>query len=801
MAQNTSTLSLGARLRFPRLHKRDQKSSDETPKVIIRTSVRFTLHRCAVHVIPISFTAVILFLNLRGYYIGTSFASLIESQTINLLLLQVAAKAQELLIVASLATIIFHIARHELLFGDGLPLGLIGSGILFSNFGYFFSKEFFGSLSYTGNKWRKIRFLIVLVIAGIIAALAGPATAVLLVPQSQEWTAGSTPFYMPGHYEDFFPSTLDANATGNETFCTGSGSMNIGICPSAGFKSLWEHFGQIDYSNFRTGASARNYAKFLSGSSYYWPIDSPLSMIPRVYALGQPRSIDGTAQHDTFLVQPHAATTVMLQKITTDWWEALLSVTNRPADAIDDREARADVRSPLTSTRCASPRNLTFSDTEVEFPTLLGPGIWSVESNMTVESLGQNASDHLRYRWVQLPSDTYGPASIGAVFESPWTADNSSRVVIGCTLQATWVNTTVFTDEYSFWSGWYTWDIKFGNAYPPWTTPVPGQPTSPTNGRITVTESWLDMLTPPTPSEGPGHYSWNPSTIESILMNAGFGEASNLGNISDTVFNWSSSVDDGLSRARFLETIICSVFEDGLSRAGSFRIFNTSGPAAKWSLASYNREPNFDQRIVRGQSSLVKPNATSRGVTEIEIKMRITGFAYQASLAQYLAMTVLLGHMILALSHTVWVTWRRKTSDSWDSMSKIITLAQNSSPSFHALNNTSAGIDRAKTYSRKAKIRTTESSGIYGGDHVELVFNECPTQDETVERASDDIPLNQPQHYSTWPVVHPKNISMGFGTNGSKTSLTELVRASANTEGLSTALFANDIVKVGKKYG
>jgi hypothetical protein len=145
-------------------------------------------------------------MNLKGYYIGEQFASLIRSETINLALLQTAAKAQELLIVASLATIILHITREELLYGSGLAIGLVGPGLAFSQIGYsFLSKEFLGSLHYRGVVLRKARFLLCLVVSGIIAALTGPACAVLLVPEYRQWPAGGTPFYLNGAQDDFWP--------------------------------------------------------------------------------------------------------------------------------------------------------------------------------------------------------------------------------------------------------------------------------------------------------------------------------------------------------------------------------------------------------------------------------------------------------------------------------------------------------------------------------------------------------------------------------------------------------------------
>lgn len=39
---------------------------------------------------------------------------------------------QELLAIASMTTTVFEIIRHQLLHGDGLPLGLVSSGFTFS---------------------------------------------------------------------------------------------------------------------------------------------------------------------------------------------------------------------------------------------------------------------------------------------------------------------------------------------------------------------------------------------------------------------------------------------------------------------------------------------------------------------------------------------------------------------------------------------------------------------------------------------------------------------------------------------
>ncbi len=67
---------------------------------------------------------------------------------VNLALLQIAAKTQELLIVASTSIIVFDIIIVELLLASGVPLGLIRSGFSFKEIGWVFFPGFWCSMEY-----------------------------------------------------------------------------------------------------------------------------------------------------------------------------------------------------------------------------------------------------------------------------------------------------------------------------------------------------------------------------------------------------------------------------------------------------------------------------------------------------------------------------------------------------------------------------------------------------------------------------------------------------------------------------
>ena len=648
---------------------------------------------------------------------------------------QIASKVHEILIVASLSVIIFHAVRHELLHGDGLPLGLLGSGFNFGSFDFFFSKEFRGGLLNAvkpGHRLRKTCFVILLCVAGFIAALAGPSSATLIVPTSQTWQAGGTHFYLNGSAADFWPSDVSSDASNLQPFCSGSNATELGVCPAGGYLSVLEHWSRVNYSNFYD-YDVPAYAKKLSGSRFYWPIHSPGSPIPPRYALGNARiATDFSPGSATFFVQPHAAATTLMQRIANMWWSALqvhMKVSDRQ---VDDRKIKGDVNSAITTIRCAEPRDLAASEKNVHFPTMSGRFDYADDEEFVVDTLNASTVDHIRFQWVHLP-ESFGAISIGAVFESPWSADTKSRVVLGCSAQAGWVPTSLYTDEYSFWTGWYPWSIQWGGRTPSWAVNPGNGAQSPTNGRVSFDDNWLHLLSPAAPITQAQQLEWNPSTIESII-----GATNLAGGLSspDGVSSASAWVQDGqsgISRTVLLESIISSVIADGLSRSGAYRIFQIEGPASTWPLAMFTPLPDFEKRIINGHDALQAPTPSSGDVTTSRIKMEITGFALKRSLESALSMVVLLAHIMLAVSHIIFVAVKRQSSNSWDSISELIALSQNSRPACAALCHTSAGISKRGTFGSVAKIRARATIEHSEHDHVELVFDDSNGQPDDIE--------------------------------------------------------------------
>lgn len=90
---------------------------------------------------------------------------------------------QELLAIASMTTIVFEIIGHQLLHGDGLPLGLVSSGFTFSRFDFFCSRATWIWLWSASAKGQRALVVISIIIIALLALVIGPASAVLMLPR------------------------------------------------------------------------------------------------------------------------------------------------------------------------------------------------------------------------------------------------------------------------------------------------------------------------------------------------------------------------------------------------------------------------------------------------------------------------------------------------------------------------------------------------------------------------------------------------------------------------------------------
>ncbi|KAL8655652.1 MAG: hypothetical protein Q9210_000762 [Variospora velana] len=310
---------------------------------------------------------------------------------------------------------------------------------------------------------------------------------------------------------------------------------------------------------------------------------------------------------------------------------------------------------PMTSVKCSAARNMSAADKVISFP-ILGSSESFEKTILNSQDFDSKPSQHLQFRWVSLPEQGRS-FSTGAIFQSPWTSNNQSRIVVGCAVQAQWIPAEIHSDGYSFWQGWYPKELKWADAYPYSGQPMFNGSTAPDDMKAIATDvGWLNMLTPPIGQGQPGYQDWAPTTIEGVLA---------YSHILDGIFD-----SDGRSpidvwrfeeqlRSHLLISIIGSVFNDGLARVGIEDAFDQEGAPSNWK-----------------STAPTTTNTTTGNTTELKVKFTIGGLSYRLTIVQKLAAAVLLLHVLIALVHSVWlILWTGESSGCWDSVTELVVLA------------------------------------------------------------------------------------------------------------------------------
>ena len=417
--------------------------------------------------------------------------------------------------------------------------------------------------------------------------------------------------------------------------------------------------------------------------------------------------IEGGAT-DSFLLQPHAASIMFQEKLTIDWWRAI----HNEAHNIPRNQARyryykdlgrtIEGQIPSVGVTCAVAQEVpTDKIVEIEFPTLPFKDRISKRTTTKVPKYDLKALP-IRFAWTPLDAASYPNITTGATIAYP---GNDSALVVGCSVAAAWLEAEVIhrLPNYKFETG----HVHYAS-----------------NRDISVEESWLDVLTPVVNATGlTGDVVV--STIESIIWQAGLERNAPLTDVASATMAWNTNIfPGGGTQTTLLESIIASVFADGLSRTGSHKAYADTGlPREKWSLWSYNLADNYYSTLLEGGRALQPP--AGEDSTELRVNMTIKGYSYMAfGLSHSLSMAVMLFHLIIALAHTIFCVYRGTSSGCWDTIAELLTLAQNSQPFPVPLRNTAAGIKRGGTFSKKARIRTVGLEAGFQREHVELVYED-----------------------------------------------------------------------------
>jgi hypothetical protein len=183
------------------------------PKQAMRKNQFLAAVTTATHIIPTAAVAGLIWLNIRGYYIGGELAGAEGYDDLKFSGLQVAAKLHELTMQASLSLTVVSFVRHQLVFGKGIPFGAIVSSLQFSSIAHLWSKEFAGTVTASfRSRSRNILLVTLIFVGSLLAVTVGPSSAIVMRPRLDKWPAGGSRFYLNATRDQIWPAFVDDSA-------------------------------------------------------------------------------------------------------------------------------------------------------------------------------------------------------------------------------------------------------------------------------------------------------------------------------------------------------------------------------------------------------------------------------------------------------------------------------------------------------------------------------------------------------------------------------------------------------------
>ncbi|KAI0967298.1 hypothetical protein F4678DRAFT_475278 [Xylaria arbuscula] len=698
-------------------------TDDEPPKQVVYKSRATIVWRSAVHILPAAVSVFLAFINIRGYFIGASLQGDDDADSLKFATLQVVAKIQELFIMSSVGAMILYAIREDLLFGIGIPLGLVGADRAFTQLSFFWSLEFWGGvLSYRRVKevYLRYRLLVLLCFGGLLASTAGPAAAILIIPRMIPWPVGGGIFWLTGSDTQLWPTYLDKEYLENS------------LQPLIG---TW--WGPEPHSQF----------------------DQQGSDIRKVIHYSSSR-VD---QKDTWVYTTHAPTANLQDAIVTRYRDSLdllrevspdSPLEAKPANIYLAKSKLYQVKTkvPLVRTCChpQPPINSSSMPTSVYFPKFEEFQIYRNSSEIgpvfkmdTLQLLNQE----MVRRNYSLPRDHNFPilaipvempeeevASLGlllihldpeATAELPWWD------VMACSIDTRWAKGRSIIETNGLRPDLVSHEFMSDRVANPIRTEldIAGADSfeslswAPQNDgnleRIRLRMGWYDLLSPLIPSSEmnvqPG---WGAVTIQPPGSTADIYGTTIEQLIKLTTFpNTTLSLTGQIRVKKSVEVIIAATVADGLSRCGAHMHIGASLNISNWQADRYN------VTYARTQVRLGEPVETfplpevlvGRPHTQMTMRAIYTGYVISITNSfDRFCVVLLLAYAAVAVAHTLWCLkpGRGRAHEAWSTIPELVALSQQSDPEPPSiLSNTCAGVRSLETMGRVAVVECVDEPG------------------------------------------------------------------------------------------
>ena len=669
----------------------------ETPKVAIHKNRFLAALRASIHVIPISAALALVILNLAQYYVGGELAGPIGQDDQKLGALQFAAKLHELLMIASLATIVFTYIRRELVFGEGVPFGVLSAGLEIDNASFLYSPELWSALWANWRKKHKKWVLIALLsCCTVLGITVGPSTANLMRPRLQDWPAGGTVFWVGVKPDELTPASLGSSPATSHCL----DDLNDLACPHGGWEMIEQQY------------------------QSYWPALQPMGSLPELLSFPSPLSSRSmmvrhrsTGTYDTRSLWQNAYTIASVQQSvvadalseTGRLWAYAAANNNVRQQFVFRKEATytAQAPQPVTQARCEETvyEDNDLFDLKLAFPIIQRP-ICNADSShcfidpipliTTENSTLHDAIKHLltsdttpTLTWldtVDVPGSTEN--SIHAVAVFPQTQEEDSRLYC-CTIDSGTVNASnSATRNMPKEVTGYVHNVLVDG------TGVTGFQ------RTTISSSWAALLNP------------RLSPINSTVFSR----------MASTAGVWNTTRTSASYNYPFIvESILTLMVNNGMGRitynASMAGRLKGADPDDPWNGGSWTTQMLPRHGLGWGKSAFEIDPATAELSTSFTMFTTVKGYAWSyTGMLQKAAIATLLVYAAFATGHLIYSISTGWSSASWDTTPEIIALAINSRAP-EQMQNTGAGIETINPMRQKVSIRYVDSrlEYVFGG--------------------------------------------------------------------------------------
>ncbi|KAK5455005.1 hypothetical protein LTS15_005725 [Exophiala xenobiotica] len=641
----------------------------EQPKQAIRKGFWANFTKLLPHMTASIVAAIVVGINFRNLYWMDLVDPTVEilpgiTQGGALNALQLAAKLVELVLVASLGSIVLHVAQNHLVGDHGLPLGLITNTFSIGSGDFLRTKAFWAS-AWT-SKAHYWRFWLFSLFATLLATLTGPSSAIAVIP-SLNWFPVDEPFdnnVLP-YYVFNESTTLWPDVVTGASVNSASSGID---CTEATFSTLVQE-------------------ELTQWWSFAWNNYDGLGL-----RVAQPRLT---------LRTPIYAPRVEVLCDGFDY-SNVSEVENRGAVSFPSLETNRTLptpgfRLPYNGTLNATDVQWVKMPTGASIPTL-GVAVrvpWIYFTNASMTETRQATEIHacsVYAQWVPV-----------FVWYEPRSSDQVSFYVEGDLPDTCLTIPRVPATGRSIRA--MAIDQQYADAI---NQPIPFD-----TGNVPAITAMLSQLTFPqgvvAPTNETGYAFKSPF----------------LGNAVGDNYVPTTNDDVRKSRATVIATLLAGVITDGLARIAGGGIFPYS--AAMFLTNDTDSNDSLVGRFVVSSAVGGQDESLNATSADVENWLRIDpvfsrygyGYRWEGSTTAQFGIIILLVHVTLAIMHSAFIMYkvlvvRDGLVSSWTTMAEFLALAMNSSPS-PRLQNTCAGVNTASTWRQEISVRET-----YRG-HLELV--------------------------------------------------------------------------------